>query len=163
MEQVVIDIYVKRVHPDAQIPTYAHGPHEDAGMDLISVERARLYAGVPVLVKTGLVFALPSGIEGQVRSRSGLALKEGIYVLNSPGTLDPGYRGEVGVILCWTGSWGGSLRLYEDEDNQKYKVIEAGSKVAQVVFAAYQPAALWPTEDLDNTSRGAGGFGSTGL
>jgi dUTP pyrophosphatase len=163
MEQVVIDIYVKRTHPDARIPEYAHGAHEDAGMDLYSTERVRLYKDVPTLVPTGLIFALPPGIEAQIRSRSGLALKEGIYVLNSPGTVDPGYRGDVGVVLCWTGHKGGSLPVMYDEDREPYKILLSDSRVAQVVFSAYQPVALWPTEDLDNTSRGAGGFGSTGL
>ena len=159
----MIDIYVKRVHPDARIPEYAHGHREDAGMDLVSVERVRLYANVPTLVKTGLVMALPPGVEGQIRTRSGMALKEGIWVLNSPGTLDPGYRGEIGVILHWVGYVGGVLPVMFDEDGERYKLVEAGSKVAQIVFAEYKQVSLWPTEDLDNTNRGNGGFGSTGL
>lgn len=100
------------------------------------------------LVKTGLFLEIPVGYECQVRPRSGLALKKGISVLNSPGTIDADYRGEVGVILV-------------NLSNEKY-IVEDGERVAQLVFAKFEQAQWEVTEELTETSRGAGGFGSTG-
>lgn len=100
------------------------------------------------LVKTGLFLEIPVGYECQVRPRSGLALKKGISVLNSPGTIDADYRGEVGVILV-------------NLSNEKY-IVEDGERVAQLVFAKFEQAQWEATEELTETSRGAGGFGSTG-
>lgn len=100
------------------------------------------------LVKTGLFLEIPVGYECQVRPRSGLALKKGISVLNSPGTIDADYRGEVGVILV-------------NLSNENY-VVEDGERVAQLVFAKFEQAEWELTEELTETHRGAGGFGSTG-
>ena len=92
-------IKIKRLHADAQIPVYAHGPLEDAGMDLYSVEDVTLAPQVAKLVPTGLSIEVPPGYEAQLRPRSGLALKFAITLPNAPATIDPGYRGEVKVIL----------------------------------------------------------------
>lgn len=101
------------------------------------------------LVKTGLFLEIPSGYEAQVRPRSGLALKQGISVLNSPGTIDADYRGEVGVILV-------------NLSNQDF-TIENGERIAQLVFAKVEQAEWHQVEILSDTDRGAGGFGSTGV
>src|ERR1035438_7423579 len=92
-------IRIQPIHPNAVLPAYAHGAAEDAGMDLRAVEDAVLAPGVPRLVSTGLAIALPPGYEAQVRPRSGLALRHSITMPNAPGTIDPGYRGEIRVIL----------------------------------------------------------------
>jgi len=136
----------KRIHPDAILPAYAH--EGDAGMDVRSVEDVVIPRGGRALVHTGLVMALPMGWEAQVRPRSGLALKHGVTVLNTPGTIDAGYRGEVGVILANFG----------DSDFS----VAKGDKVAQIVIAPVTRAEIVETEAVDETERGAGGFGSTG-
>src|SRR6478672_8037081 len=92
-------IKIQRISAQAALPEYAHGPAEDAGMDLRAVDRATLVPGIPLAVPTGLTIELPSGYEAQVRPRSGLALKHAITVPNAPATIDPGYRGEIRVIL----------------------------------------------------------------
>src|ERR1039458_5351171 len=94
-----MQIRIQRIHPGAILPAYAHGPTEDAGMDLHAVEEVILAPGVPRLVPTGLTIEVPPGHEAQVRPRSGLALKSAITIPNAPGTIDPGYRGELRVIL----------------------------------------------------------------
>ena len=136
----------KRIHPDAVLPSYAHPG--DAGMDVRSVEDLVIPAGGRVLVHTGLVAVIPEGYELQVRSRSGLALKSGVAVLNSPGTVDAGYRGEIGVILANFGDGG--------------FVVKKGDRVAQLVTAPVTVAEIFETDSVDATDRGAGGFGSTG-
>jgi dUTP pyrophosphatase len=138
---------MKRLRPDAALPEYAHGPAEDAGMDLRAVERAVLSPNVPQGVPTGLAIELPAGYEAQIRPRSGLALKHAITVPNSPGTIDPGYRGEIRVIL---------LNLGKTD-----YVIEKGDRIAQMVIAKYEAIELMEGE-LSDTERGAGGFGSSG-
>ena len=137
----------KRIHPDAVLPAYAHP--SDAGMDLRSVEDLTLAPGERALVHTGLVMLLPPGYEAQVRPRSGLALKNGVTVLNAPGTIDSGYRGEVGVILV---NLGGSVFQ-----------VKKGDKVAQLVIATVTQPGIVETDVVDTTDRGAGGFGSTGI
>ena len=137
----------KRIHPDAVLPSYAHP--SDAGMDVRSVDDLVVPAGKRALVHTGLIMALPPMYEAQVRPRSGLALKNGVTVLNTPGTIDSGYRGEVGVILANFG----------DEDF----VVKKGDKIAQIVIAPVTQPAIEETEIVDETDRGAGGFGSTGV
>lgn len=136
----------KRIHPDAELPGYAH--EGDAGMDLKSVEDVVLPPGGRVLVHTGLVMELPSGYEAQVRPRSGLALRHGVTVLNTPGTVDAGYRGEIGVILANFGSDG--------------YAVKKGDKVAQMVIAPVTRADVAEVSSVDETERGGGGFGSTG-
>lgn len=137
----------KKIHPDATLPSYAHA--SDAGMDVRSVEDVTVPAMGRVLVHTGLVMLLPPMYEAQVRPRSGLALKHGITVLNTPGTIDSGYRGEVCVILANFG----------DSDFQ----VKKGDKVAQIVVAPVVQAEIEAASDIDETDRGAGGFGSTGV
>jgi dUTP pyrophosphatase len=140
-------IRIKRLSPDAFLPSYAHGPEEDAGMDLRSIESVSLVPGVPYAVQTGLSIELPPGFEAQVRPRSGMALKHAITVPNSPGTIDPAYRGEVKVILLNLGK-------------SNYQ-IEKGDRIAQMVIARYEPVELVEGE-LSDTERGEGGFGSSG-
>ena len=137
----------RKVHPDAVLPSYAHP--SDAGMDVRSVEDVTIPPGGRALVHTGLVMLLPPMYEAQVRPRSGLALKSGITVLNTPGTIDSGYRGEVGVILVNLG----------DADF----AVKKGDKIAQIVVAPVTQPQIVETTDVDETDRGAGGFGSTGV
>ena len=137
----------KRIHPDAILPAYAHS--SDAGMDVRSVEELTIPAGERALVHTGLVMLLPPMYEAQVRPRSGLALKNGITVLNTPGTIDSGYRGEVGVIL---------MNHSKDAFN-----IRKGDKIAQLVIAPVTQPEVVETDTIDDTDRGEGGFGSTGV
>ena len=138
---------ILRIDPSAKLPTYAHPG--DAGMDICSIEKVTLPPGGRALVRTGLAFQLPPDGEVQVRPRSGLALRHGVTVLNSPGTIDAGYRGEVGVVLVNLGS--------------EPFVVEAGMKIAQVVVARVEPAEVVEVGALDDSERGNGGFGSTGL
>ncbi len=129
------------------LPAYAHGPDEDAGLDLRAVEGAVLQPGAPQLVPTGLAIELPPGYEAQIRPRSGLALKHAITLPNSPATIDPGYRGEIRVILLNLG-------------REPYE-IHAGDRIAQMVIARYE-AIEWEEGDLKESRRGEGGFGSSG-
>lgn len=142
-----MQIRIQKIHPGAKLPAYAHGPLEDAGMDLCAVEDAILEPGVPRLVATGLTVEIPPGCEAQVRPRSGLALKHAITMPNAPGTIDPGYRGEIRVILLNLG--------------RKAYTIRAGDRVAQMIVARYE-AAEWVEEKLADSARGEGGFGSSG-
>ena len=132
------------------LPAYETGG--SAGMDLRAAvpedAPVTLEPGARALVPTGLKIALEAGYEAQVRPRSGLALKHGLTCLNSPGTIDSDYRGEVGVILINHG--------------QEPFVIRRGERIAQMVIARHEQAALVEVEALDETARGAGGFGSTG-
>ena len=122
-----------------------------AGMDLRAnlIESITLHPLERTLVKTGLFIELPMGLEAQVRPRSGLAIKKGITVLNSPGTVDADYRGEIGVILV-------------NLSNEPF-VIENGERIAQLVIAKHERAEWLEVNELSETSRGAGGFGSTGV
>src|SRR5438067_11370628 len=142
-----MQIRIQRIHPDAILPAYAHGPDEDAGMDLHAVEEVTLEPGVARLVPTGLTVEIPRGYEGQVRPRSGLALKHAITIPNAPGTIDPGYRGEIRVILLNLGQ----------ADYQ----VHAGDRIAQMVLARYEPVD-WEEAELSESVRGTGGFGSSG-
>lgn len=124
---------------------------QSAGMDI----RANISESITLkplgraLIKTGLFIALEKGVEAQVRPRSGLAYKKGITVLNSPGTIDADYRGEIGVIL---------VNLSNDDF-----IVEDGERIAQLVIARHEQGKWQETESLDSTERGAGGFGSTGV
>lgn len=138
---------IRRVHPDASLPSYAH--EGDAGLDIRSVEELEIAPGARALVHTGLVFMLQPGWEAQVRPRSGLALKHGVTVLNTPGTIDAGYRGEVGVILANFGT-------------DPFKIAK-GDKIAQIVVSPVVRADIVETNEIDATERGSGGFGSTGV
>ena len=137
----------RKIDPAAILPSYAHPG--DAGMDVRSVEELVVEPGGRKLVRTGLMMMLPPGYEAQVRPRSGLALKNGVTVLNTPGTIDEGYRGEVGVILANLGA-------------EPFRV-EKGAKIAQIVIAPCTRAAIVETAEIDETARGTGGFGSTGV
>ena len=137
----------KRVHPDAVLPAYAHP--SDAGMDLRSVADLEIPRGGRALVPTGLVALLPPGYEAQVRPRSGLALKHGVTVLNTPGTIDSGYRGEIGIILANFG--------------EAAFAVKNGDRIAQLVIAPVTQPQVVEADVLDATDRGAGGFGSTGV
>lgn len=153
---------IKKLHPNAVIPAYAHGPDEDAGFDLRAVEPAILTPLVPRLVKTGLAIELPPGVEAQIRSRSGLALKQGLFVLNAPGTVDPSYRGELGVILLWTG-YNGNPNSVASPGLGAQLIINEGDRIAQMVVARYEPVTEFVEVELAESNRGSGGFGSTGV
>lgn len=140
-------IRVKRLKDEAQLPAYAHGPAEDAGMDLRSVEDVLLEPGVPRAIPTGLAIELPSGFEAQLRMRSGLALKHALILPNAPATIDPGYRGELRVIVLNCG-------------REPYQVSR-GDRIAQLIVARYE-AIEWEEGELGVSERGAGGFGSSG-
>ena len=137
----------RRIHPDAAVPAYAH--EGDAGMDLRSVDDVVIPPGRRALVHTGLVMQLPPCAEAQVRPRSGLALKHGVTVLNAPGTIDAGYRGEVGVILANFG----------DSDFE----VKKGDRIAQLVVAPVTQPAVVEVDEVSSSDRGDGGFGSTGV
>ena len=142
-------VEIKVINKGSQ-PLPAYATSQSAGMDL----RANIDAPVVLqpmerrLIPTGLFIALPEGYEAQVRPRSGLALKRGITVLNSPGTIDADYRGEVGVLL---------INL-----SQEAVTIDAGERIAQMVIARHEQAEFLLVEALDETERGAGGYGHTG-
>jgi dUTP pyrophosphatase len=140
-------IRIKRLHPEAHLPTYAHGPLEDAGMDVRTVETCMLQPGVPTTLGTGLALEIPPGYEVQVRPRSGLALKHALTIPNSPATIDPGYRGELKVIVLNLGK-------------EPYRVT-AGDRIAQLVVSRYE-AVEWDESELSDSQRGQGGFGSSG-
>lgn len=143
---VKIEIRNKSRH---DLPQYA--TPQSAGMDL----RANLDAPVTLrpleraLIPTGLFIALPDGYEAQIRPRSGLAIKKGISLVNAPGTIDADYRGEIGVILV-------------NLSNEDF-IVEDGERIAQMVIARYEQAQFVPVEVLNETERGEGGFGHTGV
>lgn len=138
---------IQKLHTDAIVPQYAHT--DDSGMDLCSIEELTIPVGGRKLVKTGISIQLPAGTEAQVRPRSGLALKQGISITNAPGTIDEGYRGEVGVIL-------------ENRGDRPLEVTK-GMKIAQMVIAPVLRPEVEVVDALTDTERGDGGFGSTGL
>jgi len=140
-------VRIQRLVAEAFLPEYAHGPDEDAGMDLRALEDAALEPGAARTVRTGIAIELPPGFEAQVRPRSGLALEHAITLPNAPATIDPGYRGEIKIILLNLGS-------------QDYHV-RRGDKIAQLVIARYERVD-WEEGSLNSTRRGAGGFGSSG-
>lgn len=143
-------IEIKVINKGSQ-PLPAYATEQSAGMDL----RANLKEPVTLkpmerkLIPTGLYIALPEGYEAQVRPRSGLALKKGVTVLNSPGTIDADYRGEVGVLL---------INLSQEDF-----IVENGERIAQMVVARHEHVEFKLTEELDQTARGAGGYGHSGM
>lgn len=147
-----IAVKIRRLPHNADLPLPAYETPLSAGMDLRAAipedAPVTLAPGARVLAPTGLAIALPAGYEAQVRPRSGLALKSGITCLNSPGTVDADYRGELAVILVNLG--------------QEPFVIRRGDRIAQMVIAPVTQASWSEVETLDETARGAGGFGSTG-
>jgi dUTP pyrophosphatase len=152
MSADMLSVSIQRLPHGQGLPLPAYESAGAAGMDLhAAVPQDRplvLIPGRRALVPTGFALAIPAGFEGQVRPRSGLALKHGVTCLNAPGTIDSDYRGEVKVLLANLG----------DEDF----TVERGMRVAQLVFAAVATVRPSETEGLDETVRGAGGFGSTG-
>ncbi|MBS3092877.1 dUTP diphosphatase [Candidatus Pacearchaeota archaeon] len=137
---------IKKLYDQAILPSYAH--EGDAGMDLFSAHDYVLAPGDRTLVETGISVEVPEGYELQIRPRSGLALKHGLSIVNSPGTIDSGYRGQVGVILINHGQ-----EVYE---------VRTGDKIAQGVMSKIERVVIEEVEELSDTSRGTGGFGSTG-
>jgi dUTP pyrophosphatase len=143
-----IRIAIKRLPNGGGLPVPAYASAGAAGMDVVAAESLRLAPGARHAVATGFAIAIPDGYEVQVRPRSGLALKHGVTCLNTPGTIDHDYRGEVKVILANLG----------DEPFE----IARGDRIAQLVPAPVQRATMDEVEQLDDTDRGSGGFGSTG-
>ena len=149
MSSQKVEVRVKRLNHGAGLALPAYATSGAAGMDICAAESLNLRAGKRHAVATGFAFAIPDGYEVQVRPRSGLALKHGITCLNTPGTIDSDYRGEVKVILA---------NLGEDDF-----IINKGDRIAQIVVAPVTHGHLVEVDDLDETARGAGGFGSTGV
>ena len=146
----MLEIYMKKLVHGSDLPLPAYATQQSAGMDLMAAveEDVVIKKGERKLIPTGVAIALPEGYEAQIRPRSGLAFKHGITVLNTPGTIDADYRGEIGVIL---------INLGEEEF-----VVTRGMRVAQMIIASYVHANFTVVEDLSVTKRGEGGFGSTG-
>jgi dUTP pyrophosphatase len=142
----VIDLPIRRLRPEATIPRRAYTG--DAGLDLAACERIELGPGERVVVPTGLAVAIPEGYAGFVQPRSGLAARHGIAVVNSPGLIDSGYRGEIRVVLLNT-------------DLERTFVAEAGERVAQLVVLAVPEVEVLEVEELPETERGVRGFGSS--
>jgi dUTP pyrophosphatase len=145
-----VPVRVRRLSHNSDLPLPAYATDGAAGMDLLAavVEPVTIEPGQRTLIPTGLAIALPSGYELQIRPRSGLALRNGIVLPNSPGTIDEDYRGEIQVIVMNAGS-------------EPFRV-ERGARIAQAVLAPVVRAAWDEVADLDVTARNAGGFGSTG-
>ena len=144
----MIDIEVKRLSHGEGLPLPSYASDGAAGLDIVAAEGLTLAPGARHAVATGFAIAIPHGYEVQVRPRSGLALKNGISVLNTPGTVDSDYRGEVKVILANLGA-------------EPFEIVR-GERIAQLVPAPVLRAAFNMVESLDETGRGSGGFGSTG-
>jgi dUTP pyrophosphatase len=142
----IVEIKFQKLHPDAQVPSYAH--LGDAGADVFSVAEVTLQPSARAAIPTGLAVDIPIGYEIQVRPKSGLALKHGIAVLNAPGTIDAGYRGEIQVIVINLGT-------------ESYTFVK-GQKIAQLVLKPVFQA-NYVEGELGTSDRGIGGFGSTGL
>lgn len=143
-----IPVRIKRLPHGADLDLPAYATDGAAGMDVVSAEDVTLAPAARHAVATGLALAIPAGYEVQVRPRSGLALKHGITVPNTPGTIDSDYRGELKIILINHGA--------------EPFAIRRGDRVAQLVLAPVVQASWLPVDELDETARGAGGFGSTG-
>lgn len=173
-----ISVYVKKINEEIELPFYAN--IGDAGMDIRANENITIAPGETKIVKTGLMMAVDKGIEIQVRPRSGLSAKTNLRIANSPGTIDSGYRGEIGIIIHNT-----SKDYYWDENDNIHKIqdipenhfsisekgnkngyydIKKGDRIAQIVFCEILNAMLKETEDIENIGENRkGGFGSTGL
>ena len=142
-----VPVPVRRLDPDLPVPAYAHPG--DAGADLVAAEDVELAPGARALVRTGLALAIPEGFVGLVHPRSGLAARLGVTVLNAPGTVDAGYRGEILVNLV-------------NHDPAETAKISRGDRIAQLVVQRVERAVFAVVDELPGTSRGAGGHGSTG-
>ncbi|HWT13969.1 MAG TPA: dUTP diphosphatase [Allosphingosinicella sp.] len=144
----MIEVKLKRLPNGEGLPLPAYASDHAAGLDVVAAEDATLAPGGRRAVATGFAIALPHGYEVQVRPRSGLALRHGVFVLNTPGTVDSDYRGEVKVILANLGG-------------EPFEIVR-GERIAQLVPAPVQRARFAEVDELDETGRGSGGFGSTG-
>jgi dUTP pyrophosphatase len=142
----LIELPIRRLRPDAEVPTRAY--EGDAGIDLAACERVELGPGERALVPTGLAVAIPEGYAGYVQPRSGLATKHGISIVNTPGLIDAGYRGELLVNLLNT-------------DPREAFVVEPGMRIAQLVVLEVPHVSLVEVEELPGSERGARGFGSS--
>ena len=142
------ELQFTRMNERATLPTRAHDG--DAGLDLYAAEGARIGPGQRVTVGTGLAVAIPQGLVGLVTPRSGLALKHGISLVNSPGVIDSGYRGELRVLMLNT------------DASSEFKVAP-GDRIAQLLLVPVATASPLEADSLDQTTRGAGGFGSSGI
>jgi len=143
-------IYLKRLHSfDLPLPRYM--TPGSSGVDLYAANHQDLLiaAGAVVLVPTGIAVAIPEGFEAQIRPRSGLALNHGLTLLNTPGTIDADYRGEIKVIVINLGD--------------KEYILKKGERIAQMIFSRVERVELMEVENLDDTARGSGGFGHTGV
>ncbi|MCK8816468.1 dUTP diphosphatase [Natroniella sulfidigena] len=141
-------IKIKRLDKSLPLPNYQH-LGEDAGLDLYSRETGVLEPGEYRLFKTGIAISLPRGYAGFVNPRSGLALKHGVTVLNADGVIDPGYRGEIGVVLINHGT-------------EDFEVVK-GDRIAQLIVQQYEEVEWEEVEQLDDSKRGSGGYGHTGI
>lgn len=139
-------IKIKKINPEAKLPSYAHDG--DAGMDIYSCEDVLIIAGKTKIISTGLSFEIPYGFEMQIRPKSGLSLNFGLTILNSPGTLDAGYRGELKILVFNT----------SDKDYE----VKKGQKIAQGIVSKIELVDIEEASELSDTSRGKNGFGSTG-
>ena len=142
-----VDVLIQRLDPDLPLPRYAHPG--DAGADLVSAEDVDLAPGERALVRTGVAVALPAGYAAFVHPRSGLAARHGVTVVNAPGTVDAGYRGEIKVTLLNT-------------DRAKPVRFRRGDRIAQLVIKRVERAVFHEVQKLPGSERGDGGFGSTG-
>lgn len=142
-----VDIELVQLDPELEMPSYAHPG--DAGADLRTRVDVELSPGERVLVPTGVALALPAGYAGLIHPRSGLAVKHGLTIVNAPGTVDAGYRGEISVTLLNT-------------DRSKSITLHRGDRIAQIVIQRVEQARFHRVEKLPDSLRGAGGFGSTG-
>ena len=143
-----INVLIKRLSPDVPVPFYAKGG--DAGADLVTRVDITLAPGERALVPTGISIALPDGYAGFIHPRSGLAIKSGISMVNTPGTIDAAYRGEIAVILI-------------NHDREKSVSFSKGDRIAQLVIQKVERANFIEVKQLPGTERGEGGFGSTGV
>lgn len=143
----MLDVTVTRLDPGVPLPTYAHPG--DAGADLVTTVDVSLAPGERVLVPTGIAIALPDGLAAFVHPRSGLALRLGLSIVNTPGTIDAGYRGEIKVLLV-------------NHDRTRSITLSRGDRVAQLVIQRVEHVSFVETEALPESVRGSGGYGSTG-
>jgi dUTP pyrophosphatase len=146
-QRAPVDVLVRRLDPDLPLPGYAHPG--DAGADLVAAEDVELAPGERAMVRTGVAIALPDGYAAFVHPRSGLAHRFGVGIVNAPGTVDAGYRGEIKVLLV-------------NHDLQEPIELRRGDRVAQLVVQRYEHVAFREVEALPDSARGAGGYGSTG-
>ncbi len=142
------EVTITRLDPEVSLPTYAHPG--DAGADLVSTIDVELAPGERVLVPTGIAIALPDGLAAFVHPRSGLALRSGLSIVNTPGTIDAGYRGEIHVLLI-------------NHDLTDAITIARGDRIAQLVIQRVETVDFVEADTLPDSQRGAGGYGSTGV